>query len=370
MNRGIQIQTVPSSLANTRAALDQRLRDLGLHDQVLQSEDPHSGVLSVQFKPKDFEVLTPAHDTLGLPMRVPHAFAAPSAALMWEIWVAWLCAPIPLKFDSWEDLESAQRLRHNLSRNASKTSLNFRTEEASRPDAYWTYREDSGYVLLPHADLVESLIMATQPEVSGATYAFSCYRATEYVLLLSIAQEAREHNHDLYEKLQKQWREKAISSRQFHASFLHEIGEVDAPLPMTWYVPGDRIWFKNPHPLSSDATGYEGSWVIYLGQGLFCNFWDHRNPYTLDHKCVELYHWRHGFWINKRGTPQIDEDVVTELTNQTLSDPIKASQVLSAMKRYRDPQGVYAGGGCIDSTREMPRKVMPWNCEVELPQAA
>jgi len=370
MNTGIQIQFQPQDLAETLAALNHALVGLGLQDGVVQAHDLETGRISLRLTPQAFEQFTPGHDTLGLNARRSPLPTEQPACMAWEIWVSWLCAPIALHFDSWADLESALRVRERLCANARKTSLNFRTEDASRPASHWTYHEDTGYVLLPQADLIESLILATQPEVSGATYAFSCYRATEYVLLLSIAQEACEYNPVLYEQLQSQWREKAISSRQFHASFLHEIGDVDAPLPMTWYVPGDRVWFKNPHPMSADATGYEGSWVIYLGQGLFCNFWDHRNPYSLDRKCVELYHWRDGFWINKHGMPHIDEDVVSALTDQTLSDPVKSVQILQSMKQYRDPSGVYADGGCIDSTREIPRKVLPWNCEVVLPQPA
>lgn len=360
MRQGITIQAQTQTLGQIKANLDERLRALGLSDLVEHHDDELNSIVRVTLNSHAFNQLTPSHNTVDLNQINPHA------ELAWEIWLAWLSSPVQLAFDSWEDVESAERMRHNLCNNARVTSLNFRTEDASRPLSHWTYREDCGYVLLPEADLVESLILATQPDRSGSTYAFSCYRATEYVILLSMAQEAKLHNPLLYQDLERQWRTKAISSRRFHDSFLQEVGDEHTPLPMTWYVPGDRVWFKNPNLLSSDVTGYEGSWVIYIGGGQFCNFWNHRYPYTLDRKCIEVFHWQHGYRINKHGAAHIDEDVVTELTNQSMADPFKRDEILSHMKRYRDPSGVYADGGCIDSTREVPRRVLPQHCEVVL----
>ncbi len=42
--------------------------------------------------------------------------------------------------------------------------------------------QDCGCVTLPGVSLTAALAKATQPEVSGALYAVSCYRATEYLL--------------------------------------------------------------------------------------------------------------------------------------------------------------------------------------------
>ena len=364
--KGLWVQARNMPLVQLSAHLDERLHVLGLHDVVDQWVDDEAFSIHLALTQEAFERLTPGHDTVELTGRCPNRPVEGPEAISWEVWVAWLCSPIELRFDSWEDLQSAERIRHNLCANASQTSLDFRTEDASRPESHWIYRDDCGYVLLPDVDLVEALVLATQPERSGSIYAFSCYRATEYVILLSIAQEAKVHNPQLYERLQQQWRTKAISSKLFHASFLHEVGEVQAPLPMTWYVPGDRVWFKNPNPLSSDVTGYEGSWVIYLGGGRFCNFWNHHRPYSLDSKCVELFHWQHAYRINRHGAAHIDEDLVTQLTQQSLSNAQERQAILDRMKRYRDPAGVYGEGGCIDSTREIPRKILPHHCEVIL----
>ena len=360
MRQGITFQAKTEALAQLETNLGARLNALGLSDLVEHHFDAQTSRLRICLSQSAFDRLTPSHNTIDLVQQNPEGLLA------WEIWLAWLSSPVALIFDSWEDLESAERIRLNLCNNAKVTSLDFRTEDASRPETHWTYQEDRGYVLLPHADLIESLILATQPDRSGTTYAFSCYRATEYVILLSMAQEAKSHHPELYQILEQQWRTKAISSRRFHTSFLHELGDEQTPLPMNWYVPGDRVWFKNPNLLSSDVTGYEGSWVIYIGGGMFCNFWNHKRPYTLDRKCVELFHWQHGYRINKHGSAHIDEDIVTALTDQSMADPQKREEILSAMKRYRDPSGVYANGGCIDSTREMPRRVLPQHCEVVL----
>jgi hypothetical protein len=37
------------------------------------------------------------------------------------------------------------------------------------------------------------------------------------------------------------------------------------------------------------------------------------------------------------------------------------------MLRMRDPKGVYAEGGCIDTTREYPKSVSREHCELVLP---
>ena len=53
----------------------------------------------------------------------------------------------------------------------------------------------------------------------------------------------------------------------------------------------------------------------------------------------------------------------------TVSNGRTANVIMARLRRAIE-SGVYADGGCIDSTREIPRKVLPWNCEVVLPQAA
>src|SRR5690606_2505223 len=122
---------------------------------------------------------------------------------------------------------------------ARRTVLAFDTEQAERPPECWTYAEPTGFTLVPGHDLIDALRKATQPEVSGNLYSFSCYRATEYVLLLALAQELAEANPALLQALQRQWETRAIMSGEFHEVFLHEYGSLREPLPHRYYVPGD-----------------------------------------------------------------------------------------------------------------------------------
>ncbi len=64
----------------------------------------------------------------------------------------------------------------------------------------------------------------------------------------------------------------------------------------------------------------------------------------------------------------MDESVVDQCVAQTQRDPEARSNVLERMIRMRDPKGVYAEGGCIDTTREYPRSVSQDHCELVLPQ--
>jgi hypothetical protein len=136
---------------------------------------------------------------------------------------------------------------------------------------------------------------------------------------------------------------------------------------MRYYVPGDRLWFRNPDPHSSDASGFEGSWLIYMGGGLFSNFWVRNQPFTIESKCLEVYHWRHSTYVDAEGELRIDERKAGAMTRETERDPEASREILERMMRLRDPAGVYAHGGCIDSTREYPRAAIGTGCEIRLP---
>ena len=253
-------------------------------------------LLQMRLRGDNWARLCPAFDTLGLAQRL-RDLGAPAAPddLMREAWLALLAAPQRIDFASLASLRSHLRVRCRIARAAEKAALAFNTTDAAeRPAQFWRYSEAEGYLLQPEAGLVEALRAATQPEPTGRLYDFSCYRASEYVILLGLAQEAQRTDPALYGRLQDSARETCIKSGQFHEVFLTEYGSLDAPIPERFYVPGDRVWFKNPDEPSSNASGYEGSWVIYLGQGLFSNFWRRKQPYTLERKALELFHWRHG----------------------------------------------------------------------------
>lgn len=155
-------------------------------------------------------VWAPERDTTALH---PYAVreATPSADdLEREIVLALLLSPVAFDFPGYDELAAAVRIRHNIVRAARKTTLAFHTSEAERPDDCWRYLEGKGFVIKPGCDLIGALIKATQPEVSGKLYSFSCYRATEYVLLLAIAQELERSNPELLARLQQQWEQRPI----------------------------------------------------------------------------------------------------------------------------------------------------------------
>jgi len=305
--------------------------------------------------------------TIGLATALGLDTQANEADLDREILLSMLACPVAFVFPDADELESAVRIRRRIVQGARRTALAFDTEAAERPAGYWTYDAERGFTVLPGKSLITALQLATQPEDPDRLYAFSCYRATEYVTVLGIAQELAQVNPALYARLQRQWETRAIMSGLFHEVFLREYGSLQQPLPPGYYVPGDRLWFRNPDAHSSNVEGYEGSWVFYLGGGLFNNFWKRDQPYTLTAKCVEIYHWRHGVRPHADGRLAMDESVVEARTAATLADPAETARVLAGMLRIRDPQGVYAAGGCIDATRECARWVRPGTADIALP---
>lgn len=322
-------------------------------------------VYRMRLRTSAFNRLARGFDTLalrqGLQKRVT---AAGDDMLLREIWIAMLAAPVRIDFADLDELQAHVRIRANIARAAQKTALAFKTTDAAeRPTQFWHDEPDVGFLLKPGAGLVDALIAATQPERTGRLYDFSCYRATEYVILLGIAEEARVSAPRLHAALETSARAQCIKSGLFHEVFLTEYGTAEAPIPSRYYVPGDRVWFRNPDEHSSNASGYEGSWVIYLGAGRFSNFWKRDAPYSLSGKALEVFHWRDGAYLDATSAVQINEDRVEARVLQTRTDPVKRQRVLKRMARYRDPMGVYAQGGCMDASREFPRQLR----EIRLP---
>lgn len=350
------------------AAFLARLETLGLAGRIDAVDDPrdHDPGIRFRLKPGLAAELAPGGDTTGLRARLGFA-GEDRVSLKREILLAMLLGPVTFEFPSYEELDSAVRIRALIVEAARRTTLDFRTSDAERPADYWTYAPGRSFTVLPGKSLLTALRKATQPEADGTLYSFSCYRATEYVILLGIVEETMTANPELFARLQSQWETRAIMSGEFHEVFLREYGSMSEPLPVGYYVPGDRLWFRNPDEPSSDVTGYEGSWVVYLGGGLFTNFWKRDQPYTLTSKCVELYHWRNAARRTAAGQPYIDEKIVEELAAATLADAEETRRVMTVMMRLREPKGVYLDGGCIDTSREYPRCIRPGTAEVRLP---
>lgn len=330
----------------------------------------HREDLALRFhlRPDVAQEWAPDFDTTLLSQRLNLDTGANVADLEREILAAMLVGPVAFEFPSYAEAISAIHIRRNIVQAARRTALDFHTTEAERPEDYWTYVEGKGFTILPGRSLIEGLVKATQPEVSGQLYAFSCYRATEYVILLALAQELAARNPALLQRLQRQWESRPIMSGQFHDVFLHEYGAMETPLPPKYYVPGDRLWFRNPDERSADVTGYEGSWVFYLGDGLFSNFWKRDRPFSLTTKCLEIFHWRHGAYVDGQGELQMDEKIVEERVRATQNDPTEVARILQRMLRLRDPKGIYQEGGCIDTSREYPRCIHPATADIRLPE--
>jgi predicted dinucleotide-utilizing enzyme len=105
-----------------------------------------------------------------------------------------------------------------------------------------------------------------------------------------------------------------------------------------------------------------------MGHGLFSNFWERERPFTLESKCVEIFHWRDGAHVGADGNLAMDEARVAQAVRDTQSDPVALQTALERTMRLRDPQGVYAEGGCIDASREFPRSVSVQGCQLVLPR--
>lgn len=346
----------------------EHLETLKLHRYIQTTWEASAGHYTVRFQldPYAANEWTPAGDTMQLCAQLQLDSRHNSIDLTREILLAMLAGPVAFAFPSYEELQSAIRIRLNIVNAGYNTALAFDTTGAERPAEYWRYSEDTGFTIVPGKPLIAALQKATQPDTPDKLYSFSCYRATEYVILLGIAQELILSNPELYDQLQQQWEQQAIMSGRFHDVFLREYGSMDAPLPPKYYVPGDRLWFRNPDPHSSDVTGYEGSWVFYLGNGLFSNFWKRDQPYTLTAKCLELFHWRNATYRDQAGELQIDEAVVEARVRESLNNPAEVEHILGQMLRLREPKGVYLNGGCIDTTREYPRWVRPHTTDLTL----
>jgi hypothetical protein len=358
--------------ANGRGISEERQKfidlaaNLGI-GELLQSTIESNG-RGVKFRLREelLNSVVPEFNTLQLCKKLQLAPLASEADLDREILLAILSSPVAFEYPGYSEFAASVRIRRNIVKASRLTALAFHTSKIERPEDCWRYSEDYGFTLQPGKSLIEALRKATQPEASGEKYSFSCYRATEYVILLGIAQELAESNPVLLQEVQCQWERRAIVSRQFHDIFMREYGSMSKPLPPKYYVPGDRLWFRNPDERSSEIVGYEGSWVIYLGGGLFTNFWKHENPYTLASKCIEIYHWRSGVFQDAEGQWQMNEAIVEEKVRDTMRDPVSAEHILERMMRLRDPQGIFADGGCLDASREFPRWVCPGSSDLIL----
>ena len=373
-----------TTIAGAQAALSDLAADLGFSGEAQIEQDGGEAVL--RLRPDAASAWAPGFDTTGLASRLGLARpdpvslggeasfhgAAESAIvsdLTREIVLSMLLGPVAYRYPSIEELRAAVRVREHLVDIGGQAVLAFDTDEARRPTDCWRYSERTGFTLLPGVELKAALERTILPAQERLLSSFSCYRATEYVYLLGIARTLQEFNPPLAELLQQQWERRGILSSEFHEIFLVEYCGIDRPMPLRYYVPGDRVWFRNPDEPSSNAEGYEGSWVFYLGNGRFGNFWKPGQPYTLEGKCLEIYHWRHGTYHD--GTRlRVNDDMVDAHVARSRENPREVDAILARMMRLRDPSGIYADGGCVDATRECVRRLCPGTAGLPLPAPA
>jgi hypothetical protein len=363
------VRLARSGASASREMVDYLEGDLGLSHHLWHELPGPLGSTCMVLTEDAHRALMPGFDTLNLRACLNPSITDLDLAIERETAVALLGAPQPFPFDSAADFASHVRVQRRICRAAERTAVAFKTLAAERPEQYWCYDDDAGFLLRPGQHLAQALRAATQPSVTGQLYDFSCYRASEYVILLGLAEELEVTHPALLDSLEQRCRRRAIRSREFHDVFLDEFGSHEQPLPARYFVPGDRLWFRNPDERSSDALGYEGSWVIYMGGGLFSNFWKQDRPYTLEDKCIEIFHWRDGAYQDDQAEWQMDEAKVEACVARTQADGQERRRVLQRMMRMRDPQGVYADGGCLDASREQAKSVGPSHCRLQV-QAA
>lgn len=276
-----------------------------------------------------------------------------------EVVLSMVRSPLTYFFPSSNEFFASVRMRRNAADAARTTQITFDTEAALRPLDYWTYVNDKGFTLNKGKSLVDALTKTITPEEGSTLYSFSCSRACEYVVLLGLTQELEETNPELLSNIENKWRTKPLLGSDFDDAFIREQGNFQTPFPMRFYVPGDRVWFRNPDQYSTNVTGFEGSWVVYLGFGRFSNYWDFTEPTSIEQKCLEMFHWRHGVVRLDNGEYWMDEPLVAEYVKKSLANPQARDAIISRMMKLQDKSGIYKDGGFISPTRDEVR----WVCK-------
>lgn len=99
------------------------------------------------------------------------------------------------------------------------------------------------------------------------------------------------------------------------------------------FVPGDWAYFYNTDPITYQKTGYEGSNAIYIGRGLFDDYYkDHNYRYTYREKMHEVYQWRHGVFSRQRDMAKVQP--LTEKDFLVLEQPPEKGGLLLSLRAY------------------------------------
>ncbi len=342
----------------------QRIAELGLTPYVEMTSVPVPDHFSTGFRLRQDPdaAFSLSHDTTALCEAFGLNTMADPRDLEREIWLAMLVSPVFIDYPSFAELESAIRIRMNIVHAARKTFVRFDTMQVDRPTDYWTWDDDCGFLLQPGKSLTRALQVATQPGDSDRIYAFSCKRASEYVMLLGLVQEAETAHPDLYRRLVKQSQTRALRGDDFDHAYLQKVNKNKEPLKR-FFIPGDRVWFRNPDKFSSDITGFEGCFTIYLGNGRFPNFWKKGRTETLISKCLIHYYWRDAVYQNAEGDWQVDEPLADRLAEAALKDPEQVDQIVDELMQWVPSWA----GGCTEPSRECARFIHPGTESLALP---
>lgn len=358
----------PRRLRVQRRNVLRRLSELGLRQYVEETSIPVPEQLSTGFRLRQDPdaAFSLSNDSTAL----CEAFGLDSANdprdLEREIWLAMLVSPVIIDFPSFAEIESAVRIRMNIVAAARKTFVRFDTMQVDRPTEYWTWDDDCGFLLNRGKPLARAIEVAMQPGKSDRSYAFSCKRAGEYLVLLGLAQEAEAVNPALYRRLVKQSQTRALRGDDYDNAYLQKIGTLDEPLPPRFFIPGDRVWFRNPDKFSSEITGFEGSFTVYIGGGRFPNFWKKNRTETLITKCLTIYFWREAIYQNAAGEWQVDEPHADRLVEEALKDPERVEQIVDELMQWQEPNWE---GGAMEPSRDCARFIRPGTEDFDLPEA-
>lgn len=262
-----------------------------------------------------------------------------------EIVLCLLNTPIIFTFDSFDDFIDMIDIRKIIVKYGYLTHVKFDTGTNTKVNVDYFKDNDEDVILLENKSLLEGIKKSIISK--DKLYNYSCYRITEFLLLLGLLEV--NSNKPICQQIESIWRRKAIKSKLFHDTFLYEYGTKENPIPIKYYIPGDRIWFRNPDDKSSDIIGYEGTWVVYLNDGLFCDFWKDggniNHQHTLEDIIITIYNWRNSI-IKKNDEFSIDDKFVQQLNKNINNNPDIKNNIIKSMYKY------YTDGGCIDKTRE------------------
>jgi hypothetical protein len=87
-------------------------------------------------------------------------------------------------------------------------------------------------------------------------------------------------------------------------------------IPAKNFIPGDWGYFLNTDPATAQKTGYEGANVIYLGRGMFDDYYnDHHHAYLLREKLDEVFQWRNKVFSHRRDLANVQPLSARDIEN-------------------------------------------------------